>query len=526
MRRVLLAAALGLGLVGCGSGGGGGSHHDSCSGPGTCTAGNYCALTKDGNVCWPDTVAPSIRDVTVQCSTNPCRRDAALLVTATVEDGSGTGRAWVELDADPGTRWEMSPSPGAGLQVEVPLDRGPFPYFEHDVRPTVHAIDEAENPASTQAGLAVRVTRARWSLPLKTGSALSLSSPAILPDGRVVLGGSDGKLYFVAEDGQSSTSVQVANESFSGPPSVGNDAIWVAGQDGKLHKLGHDGVVIPLVDCGAAAPLLGAPLVDGARALAASTGVEVLVAKASNSCTFSNLLSSGTSPVSMDTGGRVFLGTGGTLRSLSLAANGALSELWTGSDGAPSVPSVGDSVQNAPLPGHGTSVWTVARNGAVNRTASDTAATTTVATISSVSTGGIVLADDSTVVSDALGRVIRLRLGGAEPLPASEQLSGAPQIGLALDGPVPSILVPTSSGDVYLLQASDLSTIWTLKLSILSLQPANVSPNPGNRTSTAYLAGADGKLHAIVVDGVLDPGAPWPKAFHDRRNTSNAGVVP
>ncbi len=125
-----------------------------------------------------------------------------------------------------------------------------------------------------------------------------------------------------------------------------------------------------------------------------------------------------------------------------------------------------------------------------------------------------------------MGFVIRVSVGGTEPWLTSEELQGTPQVGLALDGSTPSILVPTSSGDVYLLDQSDLSTLWTKKLSTLSLQPANVTPNPGNRTSTAYLAGADGKLYAIVVDGLLDTSAPWPKAFHDPQNTSNAGVVP
>ena len=40
------------------------------------------------------------------------------------------------------------------------------------------------------------------------------------------------------------------------------------------------------------------------------------------------------------------------------------------------------------------------------------------------------------------------------------------------------------------------------------------------------MAGADGKLYAVVVDGQLDVTAPWPKAFHDPRNTSNAGTQP
>ncbi len=67
---------------------------------------------------------------------------------------------------------------------------------------------------------------------------------------------------------------------------------------------------------------------------------------------------------------------------------------------------------------------------------------------------------------------------------------------------------------------------WSTQLSGQSLQPANIWTDPGATTSTAYLAGADGTLYAIIVDGALDTSAPWPKAFHDPQNTSNAGVTP
>ena len=63
-----------------------------------------------------------------------------------------------------------------------------------------------------------------------------------------------------------------------------------------------------------------------------------------------------------------------------------------------------------------------------------------------------------------------------------------------------------------------------------ALQPANIYTPPGQPAgavmSTAYVSGADGKLYAVIVDGQLDTSAPWPKAFHDPRNTNNAGTRP
>ncbi len=47
-----------------------------------------------------------------------------------------------------------------------------------------------------------------------------------------------------------------------------------------------------------------------------------------------------------------------------------------------------------------------------------------------------------------------------------------------------------------------------------------------NVISTAYIASSSGKLFAVIVDGQLDSAAPWPKAFHDPRNTNRAGPQP
>ena len=89
-------------------------------------------------------------------------------------------------------------------------------------------------------------------------------------------------------------------------------------------------------------------------------------------------------------------------------------------------------------------------------------------------------------------------------------------------------MVPTSDGSVFAVRVADGTVTWTQRLTAAaqSLEPANIWTEPGATTSTAYLAGADGNLYAVIVDGVLDTSAPWPKAFHDPQNTSNAGVAP
>jgi hypothetical protein len=44
--------------------------------------------------------------------------------------------------------------------------------------------------------------------------------------------------------------------------------------------------------------------------------------------------------------------------------------------------------------------------------------------------------------------------------------------------------------------------------------------------SYAYFASGNGRLYSVVVDGQLDASAPWPKAFHDPKNTNRAGPQP
>ena len=71
---------------------------------------------------------------------------------------------------------------------------------------------------------------------------------------------------------------------------------------------------------------------------------------------------------------------------------------------------------------------------------------------------------------------------------------------------------------------------WQRTLGTADLNAPNIYTPPGQPAgkvlSTAYISSASGKLYAVIVDGELDTSAPWPKAFHDPRNTNNAGTQP
>ena len=99
---------------------------------------------------------------------------------------------------------------------------------------------------------------------------------------------------------------------------------------------------------------------------------------------------------------------------------------------------------------------------------------------------------------------------------------------MALNGAIGSLLVATDQGWVYGFRESDGGLIWSKQLMTpgISLSTPNLWTDPGATTSTAYLAGADGYLYGVIVDGTLDTSAPWPKAYHDPQNTSHAGAQP
>jgi len=303
-----------------------------------------------------------------------------------------------------------------------------------------------------------------------------------------------------------------------GPPSVASDAIWIAGQDGKVYPVGFDGTVGTA--CSVGDPVVGPPAVSGARVVAASEAGMLAVA-ATGFCDLTDMMTTSSAPPAVSAAGKVLMPAGGALRRFTLPTSGVLHEDWTGAPAAPSIGSV-----SAPVAVDASdATWSVALDGSLNRTTAD-ALTSTVTEVPISSTGPIILSDGSAVVGGSDGYLYRAASGATPPWSTSTALSGAPAVPLALDGATPALLVPTSTGRLYALSQATGEILWSQKLSSTgqALQPANVWAESGAVTGTAYLGGADGKLYAVAVDGVLETSAPWPKAFHDPRNTSNAGA--
>ncbi|ACG75545.1 Pyrrolo-quinoline quinone [Anaeromyxobacter sp. K] len=516
-RMLALAAVLAAGCSGVKD------DRPGCARSADCPAGETCASTPDGAVCWPDAQPPAVSGVAVTCAM-PCLRDGTLRVEATVADDHEVGEVTVALDLDPSRAVPMARA-GARWVAQVPLDAFPFPAFERAVIATVTARDGARNAASASAdaGQQPVVTRLRWTY----DAGVPMTSPAVLEDGTAVVGlsATTQQVLAVSVVGAVGWTANTGTSFVSVPPLVGDNQVWVGSASGTAFAIDAAGQILAGA-CTAGESIGGGLAYSGSRAVAGAQSAVLLVADSNGFCNQTAVSAAvSTSPV-VSRRGNLIASAGTKLLSFTLPANGILRSDWTGADGLPPAPAVGGVL--APMAiDDADAVWTVAQNGNLNRTTMD-AATATVGTVALGSSGPIVLADGSVVVGSGAGVLQRFSTAGAPPWAESEPLNGVPAVPLALAGTRPALLVPTSTGRLYAVNADDGKIAWSVKLSATgqALQPANIHGAAGAATSTAYVAGADGKLYAVIVDGQLDRAAPWPKAFHDPRNTGNAGALP
>ncbi|HYD42452.1 MAG TPA: hypothetical protein VEB43_16605 [Anaeromyxobacter sp.] len=531
MRRIALIVTGMLALAGCGGGGG---WKATCSATKPCEAGNYCADTPDGNVCWPDSEPPQFASTpTATCNgTRVCRRTDTLHVEAVVTDDAKMGTVEVELGLEPVVTRALQKRPDSDtFEADISLAEVPFDRFDaENVAVTFTARDEAQTPAVAAEAEDITITRLAWKTLLRGASdtAYRLFMPAVLDDaGRLGVVGTDGSLHLVTNNGVEERAPIALGTQVDSSPAAGAGVIWVAGLNGQLYKrAAADGAAISLTDCTTTtpAPLVGPPAVLGDRAIVVSAGNEILVARTTNACNTSNASAPITTSPALDSAGRLLLGTGATLRRFAIAANSAVSDAWGGL-----TPSVGSVVEPLGI-GDLDVVWSVATNGGVYRTDALGTAHLLSESVSAGSAGAVVLSDGTAVLADASGVLRRVSSAGTPTWGSSVRLSGQPRTPLVLSSGEPTLLVTTSTGSVFAVRAANGEIAWSGRPTTYSLAAPNIWTEPGASTSTAYLAGADGYLYAVIVDGTLDTSAPWPKAYHDPQNTSNAngnaGVTP
>jgi hypothetical protein len=140
----------------------------------------------------------------------------------------------------------------------------------------------------------------------------------------------------------------------------------------------------------------------------------------------------------------------------------------------------------------------------------------------------VILPNGDIVVGDDTGLLHRYSESGAQVWTTEPNLGAAVQAPMVMTDPSTPLIVPSAGGKIFAVRGNG-TVAWSATLeSGNALRAPNLyTPiGAGPVISTAYLTSASGKLFAIIVDGQLDASAPWPKAFHDPRNTNRAGPQP
>jgi hypothetical protein len=490
----------------------------SCTSSPDCPAGEYCAHTSDGNVCWPDAVPPVVSGVTVTCPA-PCLRDSELHVEATISDDAEVLDAAVTLDVG-GPAVPLARA-GATWTADLPLRSFPFDHFTHGVVATVTARDGARNETSVDASGVTTVTRLRW----ETQVNAATTPLAVNASGVLAVPASDGRTYLLSWDGNFIASVQTGTSPQLPTAALASgQAFFIANDAGLINEVSNSG-------SGWTASVRASTAGDALRGSLALMPNGTLIAVSDAGFVYAMTSSlKNSAPIAgftvgavVDSTGAVFAVTGGIAYRLSLVA-GAPVTTWSTPIG------LGGTVLD-PIAST-TALFAVANSvgGGMLRTISATGDPELGASTATPAGGPLCLADASILVPEQTKTLSRwTSTGDAFPGWQKPDLGAATRTPLVMTGSAP-FLVPTAKGVVHALR-SDGAVAWSAQLSAgtAALQPGNLftyDATPGAELSLAYFAGSDGWLHAVIVDGKLDGSAPWPKAFHDPANTNRAGAQP
>lgn len=466
-----------------------------------------------------DTVPPVITGAGITCGATPCLRDSTLTVSAAVAD-SHPGPVSATVSLAPSSPVDLAFSAGSYSGAFAIRDH-PFPWFARNATAEVSATDLAGNTATLAIPTPVQVTRLRWATPVEATAPPGVTGVAVDGVGNLYVGGANGKLYVLAPTGSVTSRWAVgAATSFTAAPAVGAGGIWIGDQSTVYLVNPSTGAVANGSGC-----LIGGPATTPAIA---QLGVEtafvgsrvgrLFAVAAPTKCTNSNAYEAFYAAPAIDADKNVYVASDvGRLRSMKLDGTGFFVENWA----APGYASVGASVR-APLALASGDVWSASfePSGQIFRTTASGSAG--LVAVGGSLTDPILLSNGDVVAGD--GNVVRRWNGSGTLLGTSAGLAAAVVSVMALADGDASFLVATASGSVHALDA-DLVMVWQGTLTAgQPLAEGNVFKLPGDSFSTAVFGGADGRVHAVLLDGGLDTSAPWPKVHHDARNTGNAAT--
>jgi hypothetical protein len=222
--------------------------------------------------------------------------------------------------------------------------------------------------------------------------------------------------------------------------------------------------------------------------------------------------------------GRVYAATATAAATLqAFIFDGAFTPKWSANVGVNvSAPIAVDAAGN---------IWTGSQDAKLNKTvpADASGTVTTVATLpGSIVDSPVILSNGDVVVGDQSGLLHRFNSAGVSQWATEPNLGGAVLAPMVMSSGSTVLIVPTKAGTIHALRG-DGTQVWSASIAATELRAGNIFTPPGQAgaiLSTAYFTGANGRLYAVIVDGQLDASAPWPKAFHDPRNTNHAGPQP
>ena len=468
-----------------------------------------------------DTWAPrQLQGLAIDCGSVECRPDATLVIREQIADARLLdASASVELDGY--SRKFPFAATGTGFVVTIPLRELPFPYFERAVQVALTARDAAGNVGTEVLGIPVR--RFQW----RRQFQVPATSPAVGKDGTLVLGLSRSYSQLVAlhPDGSDAWQLTLAPSgsatpgNVTAPPSIGASAIWVGSEDGRVYAVDPTGAGI----------LNG---VEGGRGC--DTGA---VVKVSPALSYGGIevafAPSGTSVVAADLGRCVpsdaqepYLASAVLAQSDEIAVASTTGKYLRYSFALAfrllQTVSIGPTTSSPALDSVG-SLWAGATDGWLY--AVGTRSTSKwMGSAAPISSSPVIAANGDIIFGDDAGVLHRYTPAGVKVWPVEPDLGGAVRAPLLLAGGDVEILVPTANGKLVGLRG-DGTVLWSTGLAAgQDLREANLYTPPGQAGrvfSTAYLGCGDGSVYAVMVDGQLDPAAPWPRAHHDPRNTGN-----
>jgi hypothetical protein len=503
------------------------------------TAGG--AIATDGVVLPVDTKKPVLTLPTSSCAPLPgCARDTVVALSVHVDDDHDvTVTATLDL---PGATAAATPTGAPQFYgANFSLGSYPFPTFARAVTATFTATDSFGNTA-TIAGAPFDVTRLRW---VYDGQALAVTSPAIAPNGNIVVGVNATSAQLRAlkpVDGTELWRATIGGLGIVSAPSVDATSVWAGSNDGKLYgRTLAEGQTLTSCPTAVTGQALFTPVIGGATETVFSAGgaATLYAAEPRNpptapaACVGSVTTTDAVTAGAAFSGGKPFVPTvngvgASTIRrfTVALAADGAV---------APTDGPVSCGQINAPLASTGVDILAACANGHVFAVAATTLVSSRVASLTGASLESPVLFPNGDLLVGTNDRKLH-RLtppSGAAGLWV-DAWSPVPDLGAAVTGAaivaadasgVTSYAV-TQAGGLFAV-AGDGKTVWSAPagaLGAVALSFPSVAPGASGGLPTLYAGSGDGKLYAVVVDSGLDPASPWPKSHHDVRNTGNASA--